>query len=435
MIINHDQSPSLRNYLIQGAFGSLVLKLCQAGFGLLLAVVLARLLGVKGFGIYAFCLSVVNLLTIPSMLGGQHLLVREVAAYRARGEFHFIRGLLQRMRQASTVVSVVLALCTAGIGLWIYRHSPIWGTFLIAMTLVPLQTTMNLQSAVLRGLRYVLMGQVSLTLVPVLIISLIGIMLLTLDFTLNPKAAVIVHVVSIGFLVLSTHFLLRQSLPKEIRNVSPEYETPRWIKSMIPFVFAGGMQVLNNEASVVLLGIIQGAESVGLYRVAQWGAELVPFGLLAVNMAIAPTVAELFAKGEKDRLQYIISKGIFLVTLFALPVAACLILFGQRFLPFVFGQEYTAAYVPLVILCLGQLFNACMGSVGIIMNMIGLEQLVARGVTIAAITNVVLNVILIPFLGATGAAIAASVSLVIWNVLLGFWLYKNTGIISTIRFT
>ena len=435
MLTNNDQIPSLRNYLIRGAFGSLVLKLSQAGFGFLLAVILARLLGVEGFGIYAFCLSIVNLLTIPAMLGGQNLLVREVAAYRSRQEFSFLRGLLCQIRLASTVTSIILSLIAAGIGWLIFSGSPVRNVFILSVCLVPLLTTMSLQNAAWQGLHRILLGQISLTLAPVLFVVLIGVLFLFPGIVIVPEFAIIVHIASIGLMVLLIGFLLRKYLLEEIGNAEPAYETSRWVKSMLPFLFMSVMQVFNNEASVVLLGILQDTKSVGLFRVAQRGADLIPFGLLAVNIAIAPTIAKLYAKGEKDRLQNIITKSILLITVFALPVALGLIFWGNRLISLVFGQEYAQAYVPLIFLCLGQLFNACMGSVGIIMNMIGLEQLVAQGVTIAAITNIVLNVILIPFLGPTGAAIATSVSLVIWNVLLGLWLYKNTGIISTIRFT
>jgi O-antigen/teichoic acid export membrane protein len=203
---------------------------------------------------------------------------------------------------------------------------------------------------------------------------------------------------------------------------------------MLPFVFAGGMQILNKETSVVLLGVLQEAEAAGLFRVAQRGAELITFGLIAVNMAIAPTLSELFTKGEKQRLQSLISKSVLAIMLFAVPMALCLILGGTKLISLVFGKEYASAYMPMAILCLGHLVNAGMGSVGIILNMAGLEHITARGVAISTLINVALNILLIPFLSSLGAAIATSSSLVIWNVLLSIWLYKKTGIVSTLRF-
>ena len=433
MIKTDTPSPSLRNHLIQGAFGSLGLKLGQTLLSLVWAVVLARLLGVDGFGIYVFCISIVNLLTIPAMLGGQQLLVREVAAYNVRDELHFLFGLLRRMRQATTAASILLSLCAAGVGWWIYQESPLRWPFLIAMSLIPLITAMNLQGAVLWGLRHVLLGQANRVLLPALCLVLISCIFWFKRSALTPTIVLAAYATSAGLLVIATHVVMQLVFPKSTTPIKPAYENSRWMHSMLPFMFSDAMQMLNNETSVVLLGAMQGTEAVGLFRVGQQGAGLVTFGLLAVNMAIAPIVAELFAKGETQRLQNMISRSIIAIMAFAIPVALCLILGGRWLLPLVFGRQYTPAYIPMVILCLGQLVNACAGSVGLILNMVGLEHLVARGVAIAALNNVALNAVLIPFWGPTGAAIASSTSLAIWNVLLALWLYKRTGLISTLK--
>ena len=310
MIKTDTPSPSLRNHLIQGAFGSLGLKLSQTLLSLVWAVVLARLLGVDGFGIYVFCISIVNLLTIPAMLGGQQLLVREVAAYNARDELHFLFGLLQRMRRATTAASILLSLCAAGVGWWIYQESPLRWPFLIAMSLIPLITAMNLQGAVLWGLRHVLLGQANRVLLPALCLVLISCISWFKRPALTPTIALAAYTASAGLLVIAIHVVMRLVFPKSTTPIKPAYENSRWMHSMLPFMFSDAMQMLNNETSVVLLGAMQGTEAVGLFRVGQQGAGLVPFGLLAVNMAIAPIVAELFAKGEKQRLQHMISRSI-----------------------------------------------------------------------------------------------------------------------------
>ncbi len=149
-------------------------------------------------------------------------------------------------------------------------------------------------------------------------------------------------------------------------------------------------------------------------------------------MATAPTVSELFAKGEKKRLQILINKSTLAILAFALPVALFLILGGKWIIPMVFGGDFSLAYMPLVILSLGQVAYASMGLVEVILNMTGLERLTAKGVAIAAIASVTFNFILIPLFGAVGAAAASSISLVLWNILLFVWLYRQTGISGTI---
>ena len=45
-------------------------------------------------------------------------------------------------------------------------------------------------------------------------------------------------------------------------------------------------------------------------------------------------------------------------------IVLVIVLFGGFIIRTAFGEEYAAAYAPLVILCIGQIVNASMGSVG-----------------------------------------------------------------------
>jgi O-antigen/teichoic acid export membrane protein len=431
-MLNLGKSSSLRQHLIRSASGSLILKIANTALGLLLAVVLARVLGVEGFGIYAFCMSMVQILTVPAMLGGQQLLVREVAAYQTKGEYNFLRGLLTRFRQASFLASVLLALAAAGVVYIFYQDSQKLAPFLIALCMVPLLSAVQLHGAALRGLRYILYQPLTQALRPALVIVIVGSIYWFIWPNPGPEVAVSAQLAGTAFLALLTYLLLCRLLPREAKNAQPGYETSRWVKSALPFVFASGMQILNKETSIVMLGVLQEPEDVGLFRVAQRGALLIPFGLQAVNMAIAPTISQMFTNGEKERLQRMISKSIMAIIAFAIPVTLILIIGGKWILSFIFGPEYAPAYLLMVVLCLGQLINAGMGSVGIILNMAGLERFTANGVAIAAVANVGLNGALIPKFGAIGAAIATSISLMIWNVMLFIWLYRETGVLSTI---
>jgi O-antigen/teichoic acid export membrane protein len=74
-----------------------------------------------------------------------------------------------------------------------------------------------------------------------------------------------------------------------------------------------------------------------------------------------------------------------------------------------------------------------MGSVGLILNMSGHVWYSAAGVVVAASVNIVGNAFLIPLFGMTGAATASAISLIIWNILLAYWVFKRTGLV-TMRF-
>lgn len=435
MVSEKNSFPSVRNHLIQGAFGSFFLKISQTVFNVLLTIILTNLMTLESFGIYAFCLSIINLLTIPAMMGGQQLLIREIPAYQTKHHFPSLRGLLRRTRLISFLSSVLIAVFAWGLGWLIYRNKPMHIPFEIAISLVPLVSFKNLTDAALRGFRHIILGQLSMSALPCLVI--ISVCCIHWWFGMHLSSATVLTVQTICTAILSIGFYvwLVQLLPKEVKHSRPEYETRRWLNSMLPFVFTGGMLIVNREASVVLLGILEGKEAVALYRIAQRGAELVPFGLMAVNMAIAPTVSELLSRNEKKRLQQMINKSMLAILAFTIPVSSILILFGSWLIPFVFGKAYAPAYMPMVILCIGQLVNVCVGSVGVVLNMAGLEKIAARGATIASLLCVSINLLLIPIWGANGAAIGTSSSMTVLNVLLTIWLYKHTGILCTFRFS
>ncbi len=430
-----NKSQSLRGHLIRSASGSLVLKLLLMVLQLLLSVVLARVLGVKEFGIYAFFLSIAQLLTIPAMMGGQQLLLREVASYNAKGDFNFMRGLLIRSRQASLVCSCLIIVLIGCIGSWICSSKglqSLWPLY-IALALVPFLALIQLQGATFRGLQHILIGQLGQVLRIALVLIVLSLVAWMTEGYLSSTVALTVQVGATAFLFCLFSFVLRHVLPKEAKTQPPLFETAHWAQSALPFVFAGAMQVLNNETSVVLLGFLQDAESVGLFRIAQRGASIITFGLMAANMAIGPTVAQLFAQAEKVRLQKVITKSVLAVMTFAAPVGLGIVAFGHWLLPSIFGADFAAAYHILVILCLGQFVNAATGSVGLVLNMTGLERFTAKGVGIAVTVSVILNLSLIPIFGAVGAAIATTISMVVRNLLMAIWLYRETGILSTVK--
>jgi len=225
-------------------------------------------------------------------------------------------------------------------------------------------------------------------------------------------------------------FMLMRHVPKAINDTPPEYDSRGWMRSALPFLFIGGMQLINNQTDIVMLGALHGAEVVGIYRVSTRVAQLVIFVLGAANMVLQPTIAKLYAVRDMQRLQRVATQSARVVLLVSVPIAIVLIVSGRSML-LIFGQEFTKGAMALAILSAGQLVNAAMGSVGLILNMTGNERDTARGVAIAAVVNVALNAILIPLWGMNGAATATATSLVVWNVILAMQVVRRIGIYPT----
>jgi hypothetical protein len=68
-----------KRYLVQGASGTFGIIILNTGLLFLVHVMLARTLGAGEYGVYAYAMSWVGLLCIPSLFGMDQLLIKNVA--------------------------------------------------------------------------------------------------------------------------------------------------------------------------------------------------------------------------------------------------------------------------------------------------------------------------------------------------------------------
>ena len=420
--------------LLRGTIGSVLLKV---GFILLsfsLTVVLARLLEPEGYGVYAHALAVVMVIAVPAQVGLPTLLVREIARYRTTEEWSLMRGVLRWTNRVVLIMSGVLA-GVAGIVIGLYAdnlEAHKLATYLWAMLLIPLITLGNLRGAALRGLHQVLAGQLPEQILRpgLLLILLLGILSINQAW-LEPDKAMGLHALAAAGAFVVGLILLRRAMPVQAGKAMPEYESRPWMRSMIPLSLIAGMQVINSQLALVVLGFVATDAAVGIYRVAAQIAMLVAFTLTAVNMVLAPTVARLYAQNDREQMQRLVTWSARLVLAAALPVVAVFVIFGETVLRIMFGEDYVGAYAALIILSIGQLINASMGSVGLILNMTGHERTTLAGMALGASVNIFLALLLIPPFGIEGAAVATALSLITWNIILCWQTYRRVGIIST----
>jgi O-antigen/teichoic acid export membrane protein len=423
---------SLRAHLIRGATGVLGLKVINAVLALATGVLLARALAPSGYGVYAYALAWIQLLLIPTTVGLPALVTREVAVYDARRDWARLRGLLLRANQAVLALSLALMLLAGG-ATWLIAglQEPSARTLWLALPLLPLFGLAALRGACLRGLHRVLLAQLpDIVVRPALFVALIGTIWL-LGARLTPERVMGLQVLAVAGAFLLGAALLWRSLPREVGPAVPAYATRAWAVSALPFLLMGGLNLVNYQTDLIMLGWFGTAAEVGVYRVAGVGSGLVVFVLGAANAMLAPTIAALHARGETRRLQRVVTQSARLVLLCALPAALALILFGRWILTAVFGAEYAVGATALAILAAAQLANAATGSVGQLLSMTGHERDAARGIALSALINVVLNALLIPRWGMNGAAAASAASLITWNVLLAILVHRRLGLHST----
>jgi O-antigen/teichoic acid export membrane protein len=409
--------------LVRGVMGSFVLKLVSTALGFILVILLARTLGPEGYGVYAFVFAIVSLLAIPTQLGLPQLVVRETAKAQAAEQWGLMRGL---WRWSTLVIwlfsSIVLAIALVVLGVVADHFDDMTRATLVAgLLLIPLIALGNLRGAALRGLGHVVAGQLPEHVFrPALLILLCVIVLVALPTqTLTPATAMGLHAFAAASAFGLGAWLLWRSRPAELKSrPAPVYEARAWMFSALPLALTAGLMVINTQIGVLLLGLFDTTETVGIYKVSVAVATLITFGLGAVNLVLMPYFARLYAQGDRHRLQRLVTQSARAILALAVPVTLAFVLYGEWFLTIAFGTDYADGHTALAILALGQLVNAGTGSVGVLLNMTGHEQDSLRGVAIAAVANAFLGIVLIPLFGLLGAALSTATTLVIWNLLL-----------------
>ncbi len=422
---------SLRQTLIRGAAGTLFLKVSSTGLSFLLSLILARLLKAEGLGVYSYALAWVYILSIPSIMGLESLLIREVSVFSSRSEWSGLKGLI---RFAWGTVLISSAVIMMMVFLYRYFHtgsSEKLEAFAVAIVLLPLISITAVNRSILKGLQRVVIAQVpELLLQPTIFIGLILLFYIVSRDTIQPISVILFNLSAMFVATVIVSFLLYRYLPEGLSGVAPEYHVKKWLKSGLTLLLLTGMGFINSRTDIVMLGAMKEARVVGIYTVASAGASLVPFVLLSVNTSLGPIISRLYHSGQKDLLQREITHTARLILLFSLPVAIILIMFGRWFL-MLYGEEFTAGADALAILCAGQVINIAAGSVGLILIMTGYERDASLGLGIGAVVNVVLNLLLIPRWSMNGAAVATAISMATWNLVMAWFVRKRLGLYTT----
>jgi len=435
VLLGKEESHAVRKRIVEGLAGLVGLRIFFGVLSFGLSIFLARTLGKDGFGTYSYAFAWIVVLGVPAILGMDQLLIREVAAYEVKKEWGLMSGLLRAANRAVLLVSLGIVGVAAAVA-WAMRSH--WSgqrvtTFWIGLLLLPLITLTRVRQAALQGLHRAVLGATPERLIqPAL---LIGLLVAAASLRREPLTAP--FAMGLNVLTNATAFVvgawwLHRALPESAKEAEPVYRERAWAQSALPMVFLAGMGVLFGQAGTLILGAIQGASAVGIYSVADKGAELLAFVLVAQNAAFSSTAASLYAAGDLKRLQRLATRIARLTLLASLPLAIMFIGFGHRFLLYSYGAQFTQAQQALAILALGQLVNVGMGLNSVLLMMTGHERDSARAVAVSAGAAILLNLILIPRWGMVGAAISTAIGVVLLNVLATLALYRKTGIHSTV---
>lgn len=431
------ESGGLKRQLLRAARGSVLLRVVALASTMATSVVLARALGSSAYGTYAYVFAIVTLLALPSQVGIPTLLVRETAKAQAHEDWPRLKGLWSWATRVILVTSVVVAVIAAFGIVWCGERTDAdlrW-TLVAGLLLVPLIALGNARGAALRGLRFIVSGQLPESVLrPLLLVTFIG-LAWWFRGQMSASEAMGWHVLAATLAFLIGGVILWRVRPAGVVHVRADTSQARlWWRAALPLALISGLQVAGGQSGLILLGWFQTQADVGIFKVATSAATLVIFGLQTVTLIMSPHIARLYALEDYKKLQRLLSVGALVSALLTIPLLLVFALGGKWLIGLLYGHEYIGAYVPLLILSAGQVINAFFGLNAGLLTMTNLEGHAARWLGVSSLSSIVLGLVLIPWVGVNGAAIAQVISMALWN--FAFWLVAlkkigiDTGIMS-----
>ena len=412
--------------------GSLGIKVATAGLTYLTYVVLSRTMTESEYGHFAFGLALATVLAILAGMGQSTAVLRLWPQLRTKGE----DGEAEAVVAAGSAITIGASLILAGL-LCVLAVASIpflppretINHFIGAAFLILPMALAEYNSSVLRA-----QGSLWTALLPrdifwrlalpaaVVALFAVGIVLS------GPDALTLSAALLIGALVMQTSVALKRKyaiLPR-IEPIRPHWH--RW-GSLSNWLLLGALiETFTLNADVILVGLMLDLESSGLYFNAFRTAGLMTLFTFAIELVIAPMVAEHYHTGAMRKAQAITALCAWAGFVFSLVIFALFLFFGE-FILSLFGPSYAEGGVlVLLLLAFGLLFDAVTGPSKIVMMMTGHER--AYVAIFGAIMGVgfLVQIAVIPVWGVVGAAAANMGSRIIAQIAIALWCRYRIGL-------
>lgn len=405
----------------------------QAVLGFALTVLIGRLLGPAGAGLFFTVAAVFFVLSNAVELGADTSLtwaLPRLRAHNRRGEVRETLRIALRPVWAVSVLTAVGVFAAAPLLAQVLfdDESVATGTVMLRVMApaLALAAPMTVALAGTRGLGsvvpFTVVGNIGLPLLrPVFI-------LLTAAFTTALPWIVAAWSLPVLLGCVAAFVLLARAVRGErVTAPQPEEHRPRrvigrefWTYSR-PRGISAMLEIALVWIDVILVAAIAGPAAAGIYAAASRFVTTGTLAEAALRVALSPRLSELLARGELDRTARLVGTASVWITAVSWPLYLAL----ATFAPFVlrlFGPEFSEGGPALAILAIAMAVSLSAGNVQSVLLMSGRSAWQMANKAIALTLDVVLCFVLIPPFGMVGAACAwatailVDTSLAVWQV-------------------
>lgn len=164
------------------------------------------------------------------------------------------------------------------------------------------------------------------------------------------------------------------------------------------------------HVDIIMLRVLSDSATTGFYKAALALAEYLWIVPIALKTVLLHSSSTLWSNNRADQITNLSARitryTVLLVVLMAIGIAVL----STRFIPIYYGEEFSVAVIPLLLLLPGAVGFAAARPLKSISQGSGKMRVLIGVTAVAAAINLALNGLLIPLYGMNGAAVATSIS-------------------------
>ena len=398
--------------VIQRAGVAAALKGISLALGFAISISLARMLGPDGFGVYAFCFSVISICALPVGTSLNQFVMREVARAKKSGSEGLIKGLINRALYWIFCFGSLISILLIFLSDQFDKH-----LLLFALPLITLTALVVLFTEVIRGCGLVLQSQwPDMVMRP--LIFLTSVWMLSSQSGLQSDTAMLAYTLAVFLTLLVLVLTFLKTVRTEAYRVSlPTFKIREWLGAIPWFMSNNAIGVFSVQLAFVILGYLsERVSEVGAFQLAVSFALFINLPLVIANLFLGPKIAGWWQAGELQANLKIVTRVTRVISLFSATGSVLLLTFSEVILGALYGEDFVFVADALQIMVVGQLINVVFGPAGLMLMACGFERQALLGRTLGTAISVMVTIVTVREWGAVGAAYGVTAGLLVWNV-------------------
>jgi len=404
---------SKKNSSTKFAAQNLITKFALFPLGIISSVLIARMLGVEGKGVYSYVV-LLSSLFIPILTFGYGAgIIYQIGTKAFNVKETTLSNIIVSLLQATFIAAIITSV-------WYFGYLGKTGErigyveILIVVSLIFLNTIFQFSARSILADSWFKLDNL-LQILRKIIVP-ICVVLLILFSENNIRGGLVGLLVGVTTLILIQQYNIWKKYRPVFRlNID-------FIKKSYTYGFKGWLGNIaitaNTRIDQLILGVVASAEALGNYSIAVMLSELVWIIPAALGQVIYNRVA-----GDKDREASLelVKKTHRIVLSFLLLCTFLVAVVGPYIIPLVYGDDFKGAILPFLVLLPGTLIMVSTKLLAKLFTASGHIDITNKVQIISSIVSIILYLTLIPRMGILGAAIGASIGYALGAIV--FWYF------------